>query len=345
MSSPIPPDCVSLADYQRHAASRLDPAARAYLDGAAADGRTHAANLADWSAEPLFPRVLIRPAQPSLGLELFGQTLPMPILVAPTAYHRLFHPDGERATAQAAAALGAGLVISTQASLPLAEITAAAGPAPCWFQLYLQPTREATLQLVRLAEAAGCRALVVTVDAPVNGIRNDEQRAGFTLPRGIRAVALDALPPPPSIRSALDPAFTATLPTWDDLAWLRNQTRLPLLPKGILHPDDAHRAVDLGADGVIVSNHGGRTLDTLPSTCRALPAVAEAVAGRVPVLVDGGIRRGTDVVRALALGARAVLVGRPVLHGLAIAGAAGAAHVLALLRHETEVALLLSGRG
>jgi 4-hydroxymandelate oxidase len=185
---------------------------------------------------------------------------------------------------------------------------------------------------------------VVTVDAPVNGLRNREQRAGFRLPEGIVPANLRGILPAPPCNSVFDPVYLGRLPKWDDLAWLKTQTRLPVLLKGVLSPVDAARSLAAGADGLIVSNHGGRTLDTVPSALDALLWVADQVAGRVPLLMDGGVRRGTDIVKAIALGASAVMVGRPILHGLAAAGALGVAHVLKLLRHELEVAMLLAGR-
>jgi 4-hydroxymandelate oxidase len=268
------------------------------------------------------------------------------------AYQSLAHPDGEHATALAAAAQGAGLVFSTQASAPLDEIATAflpeAGRGPLWFQLYLQPDRGFTQALVQRAEDAGYEALVLTVDAPVQGARDRERRAGFRLPANVSAVNLAGLrnPPPRALDAGQSVLFDDLLthaPGWDDVAWLRSITRLPVLLKGILHPDDARQAITCGAAGLIVSNHGGRTLDTAVTTAAALPRVAQAVQGDVPLLVDGGIRRGTDVLKAIGLGARAVLVGRPVLQGLANAGATGVAHVLRLLRDELEIAMALTG--
>jgi 4-hydroxymandelate oxidase len=270
-----------------------------------------------------------------------------PPIVAPTAFHKLFHPDGEMATVLGAGATGTGMAVSTQASVSLEEV-AAARHAPLWFQLYMQHRREDTLSLARRAEAAGYEALVVTVDAPVNGARNEESRAGFRLPAGVEAVNVGGMPVPSSTAGPGEsPVFRGILdraPTWRDIEWLRAETRLPLLLKGILHPADALLAVEAGMDGIVVSNHGGRTLDTLPATIAALPAVADAVAGRIPVLLDGGIRRGSDVLKALALGAKAVMVGRPVVHGLTVAGAVGVAHVLGILRAELEAAMALAGR-
>ena len=243
-------------------------------------------------------------------------------------------------------------MFSTQASAPLDEIAAAflpqAGRGPLWFQLYLQPDRGFTQALVKRAEDAGYEALVLTVDAPVQGARDRERRAGFRLPAGVDAVNLAGLrnPPPRALEAGQSALFDDLLthaPDWDDVAWLRSITRLPVLLKGILHPDDARQAVACGAAGLIVSNHGGRTLDTAIATAAALPRVVQTVQGDAPVLVDGGIRRGTDVLKAIGLGAQAVLVGRPVLHGLANAGATGVAHVLRLLRDELEIAMALTG--
>ncbi len=345
-AGPIPPDTVALCDYARHAAACLPAPVRAYIDGAGADGLTAAANDAAWQAIRLQGRVLADMRGADTALDLLGLALPHPLLLAPVAFHALAHPEGEHATALGAAAAGALMVVSTQSGLPLEEIAARA-QGPLWFQLYMQPHREDSDRLVARAEAAGYRALVVTVDAPVNGLRNIEQRAGFRLPEGLRAVNLDGCRPP-QLRSepGRSPAFLGLLdsaPRWEDIAWLRDRTRLPILLKGITSAEDAETAIGLGVDGLIVSNHGGRALDTLPATAEILPHVAAQVAGRVPLLCDGGIRRGTDVLKALALGASAVLVGRPQVHALAVAGAAGVAHMLTILRAELEVAMALTG--
>jgi len=285
-------------------------------------------------------------------VNLLGRELAHPILIAPMAYQRLAHPHGEQATALAAAALGAGLVLSTQASTLLEDVARTvlpdAGRGPLWFQLYLLPDRSFMRTLVLRAEAAGFEALVLTVDAPVQGARDRERRTGFRRPADIAAINLagrvaPAARPLHAGQSALFDDLMTHAPTWDDVAWLQSITRLPILLKGVVHPDDARQALACGAAGLIVSNHGGRTLDTMPSTASLLPRVVEAVDGGIPVLVDGGIRRGTDVLKAMALGASAVLVGRPVLHGLANAGAQGVAHVLRLLRDELEIAMALTG--
>ncbi|MGR6805912.1 alpha-hydroxy acid oxidase [Sphaerotilus natans] len=342
---------VALPDYAAAAAERLDAQARAYFDGGAADELTLAANLQAWRQIGLQSRVLRPMAGAHTRVELLGRTLAHPVLLAPVAYQRLAHPDGEIATAQAAAALQAGMVLSTQSSVPVETVAHIVRrdpeSGPLWFQVYIQPDRDFTLALVRRAEAAGCEALVLTVDAPVSGARDRERRAGFRLPPGVRAVHLEGLrlPPAPALRpgqSALFDGLLADMPTWDDVAWLVGQTRLPVLLKGITHPDDAGLARQVGAAGLIVSNHGGRTLDTLPATAELLPRIVAAADG-LPVLVDGGIRRGTDVLKALGLGARAVLVGRPQVHALAVAGAQGVAHMLRLLRDELEIAMALTG--
>lgn len=343
----IPPDIVALCDYERYGSARLQPEVRAYVDGAGADGLTAAANRAAWDAIRLEGRVLADMRGASTALELLGLSLPHPLILAPVAFHGLAHPDGEHATALAAGATGSLMVVSTQAGVTIEDI-AAASHGPLWFQLYMQPAREDSLLLVRRAEDAGCRALVVTVDAAVNGLRNIEQRAGFRLPDGLRAVNLDGMRGP-DIRTepGRSPVFLGLLdaaPRWEDIAWLRSQTRLPVILKGIMGAHDARLAVETGADGVVVSNHGGRVLDTLPATAEALPVVADAIGGRVPVLCDGGIRRGTDVLKALALGADAVMIGRPQIHALAVAGASGVAHMLTILRAELEVAMALTGR-
>ena len=348
----VSPDIVNLAGHEAHARQHLDDNAWAYFSGGAADEITLRANRTAWSDLSLWPRVLRPLAGGHTRVNLLGRTLEHPILLAPIAFQRLAHPDGELAMAYAAAALGAGLVLSTQASVSLEAVAQAVRPdpgrGPLWFQLYLQHDRGFTQALVQRAESAGYEALVLTVDAPSSGVRDRERRAGFRLPPGVGAVNLAGLQAPSTFRprpgqSALFDDLLHHAPTWDDIAWLQSITRLPVLLKGVLHPADARLAVSVGAAGLIVSNHGGRTLDTAPATASALPRAVQAVGGAVPVLVDGGIRRGTDILKAMALGASAVLVGRPAVWGLVNAGAAGVAHVLRLLRDELEIAMALTG--
>ncbi|MDB5744476.1 MAG: FMN-dependent alpha-hydroxy acid dehydrogenase [Polaromonas sp.] len=348
----IPAGVVTLADHEAHAHSRLGSNAWTYFSGGAADEITLRANASAWSRHLLQPRVLRQLAGGHTRVELLGRTLAHPILLAPVAFQRMAHPDGELASAYAAAAQGAGMVLSTQASISLETVAKAflgeAQRGPLWFQLYLQHDRGFTRELVQRAEAAGYEALVLTVDAPTSGARDRERRAGFCLPPHVSAVNLEGLRPPAPLalqpgQSALFDGLLATAPTWDDVAWLQSITRLPVLLKGVLHPGDARQAAALQVAGLIVSNHGGRTLDTAPATAAVLPRIVQALAGAMPVLVDGGLRRGTDILKAMALGASAVLVGRPYAYGLANAGALGVAHVLRLLRDELEIAMALCG--
>ena len=294
------------------------------------------ANEEAFARRRIVPRVLRGAADRDLRTELLGAELSMPVLIAPTAFHRLAHPDGEVATARAAADAGTVFVVSMAATRPVEEIAAAGGTL--WFQLYPQPDRAFTEAVVRRAEAAGCRALVVTVDSPVFGRRERDLRNGFLdLPAGLACENMrdrDGRVRPIAMDAAMG---------WERIDWLRGRTGLPILLKGVLHPADARLAVEHGVDGLIVSNHGGRQLDGAIAALDALPGVVEAAGGRLPVLVDGGIRRGTDVLTALALGAAAVLVGRPVIWGLAVGGATGVRHVLELLRTDLDHALALAG--
>ncbi len=348
----IPSDVVALADYEAHARVRLNDNAWAYLAGGAADEITLRANRSAWDDIRLLPRVLRPLAGGHTRVELLGRTLAHPVLLAPLAHQRLSHPLGELGSALAASAQGAGLVLSAQSNVPMEDVARAvrddASRGPLWFQLYLQPDRGFTRALVQRAEAAGFEALVLTVDAPVHGARDRERRAGFRLPPGVSAVNLAGSAPAAARalapgQSALFDDLLTSAPTWTDVECLRSTTRLPLLLKGVLHEADARQAAALGVAGLIVSNHGGRTLDTAVSTAWALPRIADAVGHTLPLLVDGGIRRGTDVLKAIALGARAVLLGRPFVHALAVAGAHGVAHTIRLLRDEFEIALALTG--
>jgi 4-hydroxymandelate oxidase len=280
--------------------------------------------------------------------EILGQPHEFPILLAPTAYHKLMHPEGEIATTRGAAAANATMVVSTFATTSIEEVGKNA-KGRLWFQLYVQPDRGFTRELVQRAEAAGCQALVVTVDTPVLGTRNREDRAQFALPAGMAAenlkglsskAARDHRPTEKEIYSfTLDPKLT-----WDGIDWLRSISKTPVLLKGIISPEDAKLAVKHGAAGIIVSNHGARNLDTSPATIEALPRVMDAVGGAIPVLMDGGVRRGTDVVKALAYGANAVLIGRPYLWGLAANGSAGVEQVIRILRTEFAAAMALCGK-
>lgn len=341
--SSIPPDLVAAVDYEARARQHLDDNAWAYLQGGAADELSLRDNGEAFRSLALRPRVLRDLRAGHTRCRLLGELFEHPLLLAPVAYQRLFHPDGELATVLGAGVMGAGMVVSTLASTRLEQIAAQAA-APLWFQLYWQGGREASLALVRRAEEAGYRALVLTVDAPLCGIRNREQRAGFALPPGVAAVNLGETPRMPLLAagdSAVFAGMMALAPTWADVEWLRAQTALPILLKGVLHPEDAVQAVNCGMQGLVVSNHGGRVLDTTPATLDVLPLLRARLGAGVTLLLDGGIRRGTDIFKALALGADAVLLGRPCMHALAVAGALGVAHLLKLLREELEVTMAL----
>lgn len=338
---------VSLDDYEALASRRLPPGVWAYLAGGGADELTLRWNREAYAAVRLQGRVLADLAGAHTRLTLFGQPFDYPVLLAPVAHQTLFHPEGELETCRGAAAMRAGQIVSMQASVPF-EAIASQATVPPWCQVYALRDEAVMAALLARVEDAGYAAIVVTVDATVNGLRNHEQRSGFQWPAHVKAVNLPGggLPQPDMPAPPASPLFSGFLdeaPTWDTLRRLMKMTRLPVLLKGVLSPDDAARAVSEGVAGLVVSNHGGRVLDTLPATLDALPRVVDAVHDRVPVLLDGGIRRGTDVLKALALGARAVLIGRPYINGLVVGGASGVAHVLALLRAELEVAMTLTG--
>ncbi len=338
-----------LDELENTARASLSEAAYNYYAGGAEDEVTLRANRAAFGRFFLRPRVLVDVSEVDLSVTLLGERLSMPVLLAPTAFQRLAHPEGEPASARAARAAGTLLVASTLSTTPIEEVAAAA-PGPLWFQLYVFRQREITRELVERAEAAGCTALCLTVTMPVQGNRERDTRTGFRLPPGLEMANFTGLRQalfPDATGSGLEAfigrEFDPTL-TWDAVAWLRSITRLPIVIKGIVTPEDAALAVEHGVDAVIVSNHGGRQLDCAEPTLLALPRVAGAVAGRIPVLMDGGVRRGTDVAKALALGARAVLVGRPALWGLAAGGQAGVERVLETLRGELGRTVALLGR-
>ncbi len=348
----IPPGVVCAADYAALARERLDPAAWAYISGGAGDEITLRANRQAFDSQRISSRLLRAVGGGHTRQTLLGQALAHPIVLAPIAHQRLVHPDGELATVQAAAALDAAMVVSTLSSVSLEEVAAMSRQSrqtsPLWFQLYVQHDRGFTRALVKRAEAAGYRALVITADAPINGPRNREHRAGFTLPPHVAPANLSAMPPsalpqPRPDQSAVFDIHMDHAPTWSDIEQVCAATALPVIVKGVVHPDDAAQALACGAQGVIVSNHGGRVLDTLPAALDILPRVAERLGGSAPVLMDGGIQRGTDVFKALALGASAVLVGRAWLYALASTGPLGVAHVLRLLRDELEITMALTG--
>jgi isopentenyl diphosphate isomerase/L-lactate dehydrogenase-like FMN-dependent dehydrogenase len=319
--------------YETLAQARLDPSAWAFYSSGADDEVTLRANRAAFERLQVLPRILRGVRQADLRTTVLGTQVSFPVLVAPTARQGLACPEGECATARATGALGTLMTASTESTRSLEEIALAA-TGPLWFQLYVYRGRHLAEPLIRRAEAAGYQAIVLTVDLPRLGNRERRPYPGWRLPSAVAG----NFPERPTEEDWQEEPLT-----WDDLHWLRSLTRLPLLLKGLLTPEDAALAVHHGVAGIVVSNHGGRQLDGVPASIEALPEIVEAVQGRVEVYLDGGVRRGTDVFKALALGARAVLVGRPVLWGLAAGGAAGVQRVLELLRDELELAMVLSG--
>ena len=335
---------LNVADFERLAQASLEPGAFGYFAGGAGDERCLRENVEAWRRHRLRPRVLVDVGEATAKTTVLGTEVSMPLLIAPTAFHRMVHPDGETATARAAAKIGTIMCLSTLATSGPVEVSAAAPGAPRWFQLYVFRERAVTQNLVEQAVEAGFEAIVLTVDAPRLGRRERDLRTGFRIPEDVvvpsiaaavggwtGATPLDAL-------SRIDPTLS-----WRDLERLVAASPVPVVVKGIQTAEDAHLACEHGASAIVVSNHGGRQLDAVAPTADLLPECVDAVAGRIEVYVDGGIRRGADVVAALALGARAVLVGRPVLWGLANGGETGAARVLELLRDEIELALALCG--
>jgi 4-hydroxymandelate oxidase len=343
---------VNVLELEAIARERIPKEAWDYYASGAEDEVTLRQNRAAFERLTLAYRVMVDVSRRDTATSVLGHPVAMPVLTAPTAFHRLACPDGELATARATGAAGTIMILSTLSNTPVEDVVAAAS-GPVWFQLYLYKDRKASEGVVRRAEAAGCRALVLTVDAPLLGRRERDIRNRFRLPLGL-AVA-NMLPegygevPPAAADSGLAAYFATLLDpalTWRDVAWLQSITHLPVLVKGIVRPDDALRAAEAGAAGIVVSNHGGRQLDTSPATIDVLPEIADALSSsghRIELLMDGGVRRGTDVLKALALGARAVLVGRPILWGLGAAGEAGAALVLRMLRDEFDLAMALAG--
>jgi 4-hydroxymandelate oxidase len=339
---------LSIGDYARAAGSRLSRDALDYYEGGALDELTLRENTEGWTRVKLYYRVLAGVGARDLSTTVLGQPVSMPILVAPTAFHKLACEEGEIATARAAKATGTLFILSSLSNTAMEAVFAEAGH-PRWFQLYVYKDREITRELVQRAEAAGAEAIVLTVDAPGLGTRERDARNRFRLPEGLRVENLCSLGKdnfPEVEGSALAAYVRANFKpdlSFDDLDWLCRATRLPVVVKGVCRGDDARRTAEHGAKAVVVSNHGGRQLDTAPATCEALPHVVEAVGDLCEIYVDGGIRRGSDVLKAIALGARAVLVGRPLLWGLCVAGEQGASEVMEILRRELDEAMLLCG--
>lgn len=341
---------INLFEYESLAKQCLSQMAFDYYSSGAIDELTLRYNRAACARYQLRPRMLIDVSQRDLSISILGQSLPMPILIAPMAFQCLAHPEGELATAKAAQELGAVMVLSTLSTQSLEAVAREKKAIPQWFQLYIHKDRSLTLNLVERAETAGFSALCLTVDAPYLGQRERDHHNQFTLPQGLKPANLTCITdleiPKTEEESGLFTYFAQQIDpsiTWKDLEWLRSLTNLPILVKGILRGDDAKKALDYGVKGIVVSNHGGRQLDGAIASLDALPEIVEAVGNQVDVLVDGGFRRGTDILKALALGAKAVLIGRPILWGLAVNGETGVSHVLELLRNELDLAMALSG--
>jgi 4-hydroxymandelate oxidase len=325
----------ALHEFEPEARQRLPHAVYEYVAGGAGDEHSIRANEESYQRIFLRPRVLRSVAPVDLGQELFGKPLPAPVLLAPAAYQRLMHPEGELGSVRGASRHAVPFVLSSNGTVSIEEIAAVPG-ARCWFQLYVQGDRGFTRDSIERVEAAGCEAVCVTVDTPVLGFRPRQQRAGFRIPADV------PLPHAAGVRVASDAGRHSAV-TWRDVEWLRSMVKGKLLLKGVLHPADAELAIGAGVDGIIVSNHGGRNLDTIIPPIEALPDIAQQVAGRIPLLMDGGIRRGTDALKALLRGASAVLIGRPYLYALAVAGADGVALCLSLLIDELRLAMALVG--
>jgi 4-hydroxymandelate oxidase len=331
-------DVLSLPEFEELARRSLTPMAYEYVASGAAEEHTLRWNREAFDRIRLRPRVLRDVTPVDTRVTLLGRELAFPILLAPTAYHRVLHPDGELETARGAAAAGITWVVSMGTNTAIGDIARVAR-SPLWFQLYFQSDQEFTRDVVRQAEQAGCEVMCATVDSPILGPRNRQARARFRLPPDVTTPHLYDIGQ--RKQQIMDPRRVAA--TWKDVEWLRAFTKLPLVIKGILDPDDAELAIEAGARAIVVSNHGGRNLDTAPAAIDALVEVADRVHGRVPLLVDGGIQRGTDVLKAIALGASAVLIGRPYCYGLSVAGSAGICRVVEILRGELEAAMILAG--
>jgi 4-hydroxymandelate oxidase len=345
--------CVPLLnvfDYEELARSRLSQPFFDYIAGGADDEVTLRRNREAFESIELRPRALVDVSNVDLSTRVLGQDVEMPLLLGPVAVQRLAHPEGELATARAAAASGTIMVLSTMASASIEEVASASG-GPKWFQLYVHRDRNVSRNMVQRAEAAGYKAICLTVDVPRLGRRERDFRNRLEYPPGVahqnyigevELPAFDVEAGESELSASADVLIDPAL-TWDVIDWLRSFTSLPIIVKGIMTAEDARLAVENGASAIVVSNHGGRQLDGAPATISVLPEVVATVQGRCEVLLDSGIRRGTDILKALALGANAVLIGRAYIWGLAVAGEEGVIQVLAMLRNEVELAMALCG--
>jgi 4-hydroxymandelate oxidase len=340
---------VNLAEYEAAAREAVAGSTLDYFEGGSNDEITLRDNVAAFSRITLYPRMFRGVGTRDTSTTVVGSGARWPVIVAPVALLGMLSPDGEVPAARAATAAGSIFVLSSLSVTPIEDVIAVS-TGPVWFQLYIYKDRAASEALVKRVEAAGCSALELTADTPILGRRERDVRNSFALPEGLwtpnlTADAPSALPESRSdspFKAAIDALFYPNL-TWDDVGWLTSITDLPVLVKGVVRADDAARAVDAGAAGVVVSNHGGRQLDTAPAAIDAVAAIVDNVGDRAEVIVDGGIRRGADIVKAIALGARAVQIGRPIVWGLAVDGEEGVADVLSLLRDEFDMAMALCG--
>ncbi|TFW29149.1 alpha-hydroxy acid oxidase [Massilia horti] len=344
----IPSEIRCAQDYEVLARRFMAAPTYEYILGGSGRDQTAPANLDAFGQWSVYPRLLRDVSAGNTRVAVGADTFSHPILLAPVAFHKLAHPAGELETARAAHAMQTCMVTSTLASCTLEDIARLAGPQR-WFQLYFQHDRVATLELLARAEAAGYRAIVVTLDASIQVASLRALRAGFQMPAECVAANLTSDGPPPAApafepeASRIFQGVMRAAPTWRDLEWLMANSSLPVWVKGVLHPDDALALRAAGVAGIVVSNHGGRSLDGAPASLAVLPAIRDTVGAQYPLLFDGGIRSGTDVFKALALGANAVLVGRLQLYALSVAGALGVAHMIKLLREELEVCMALAG--
>ena len=336
----IPNDLVSLKDYERYAKDMMDSNSLAYLCSGAEDEITYKRNEEAFKNIYLETSTLEDLKGANTKIELFGQTYETPIFVSPVAYQKPLDVNGEITTVIGANAMNISMCVSSFSTSTLEEISSYANN-PLWFQLYIQPNMNTNLKLIEKAQNLGYKALVITIDAPISGIRNTEQRAGFFLPDGLGAVNIENPIQTTNFENVFD--IVPTLPTWKDIEFIKQNTKLPVILKGITSIPYAKRAIELGIDGIIVSNHGGRTIDTVPPSIELLAKIAKVVENKIPILLDGGIRRGSDVIKAISLGASAVMIGRPIMYGLATAGALGVAHALKILKEELEVSMIFTG--
>ncbi|MFC6051369.1 alpha-hydroxy-acid oxidizing enzyme [Acinetobacter sp. Ac_877] len=340
----IPAHLQTIHDYEIEAEKHLSDMVWSYLQGGSMDEISVQDNVDQFNDIQLLPRMLKDLTHGHTECEILGQKYPHPIFLAPIGHQQQFHPEAEAASALAAEVLGSNIVLSTFTNTDMRSLKKE-NPYK-WFQLYWQGEREKSLALVKMAEEHHYKAIVITVDSPHTGIRDRERKAFFHLPEGMQHPHTPTHVPLPELKDGDHPVFNGLMkiaPTWDDIAWIVQQTNLPVILKGITHPQDALLAIKHGVQGLIISNHGGRVLDTCISPILALQMIKKVVPTDFPLLYDGGIRRGSDVFKAIALGASAVFIGRPYIYGLATAGALGVAHVLKILKEEFEITMALMG--